>query len=99
MRKENDTIKITEDVRIPGTDVILDAGDRIKVLKENVALDDTIRDSIVMVLRFRGGPREAGDYLAEKIMNNLVEAFAISKFDSGLNNINSFLKGLRDGLV
>ena len=34
MRKENDTIEITEDVRIPGTDVILEAGDRIQVLQQ-----------------------------------------------------------------
>ena len=30
-----ETIKIKEDVRVPGTDIILEAGDKIKVLKEN----------------------------------------------------------------
>ena len=41
MRKEKDadTIKITKDVRIPGTDVILEAGDRIRVLKEEIYVD------------------------------------------------------------
>lgn len=34
MRKQNSMIKITEDVRVPGTDVILEAGDRIEVLTE-----------------------------------------------------------------
>lgn len=35
MRKQKnaDTIKITEDVRVPGTDVILEMGDKIRVLE------------------------------------------------------------------
>ena len=36
MRKgQKDIIEIKEDVRIPGTDVILEAGDQIKVLSED----------------------------------------------------------------
>lgn len=34
MKKQNSTIEITEDVRVPGTDVILEAGDKIEVLDE-----------------------------------------------------------------
>jgi len=30
--KDENVIKITEDVRIPGTDIILEAGDKITVL-------------------------------------------------------------------
>ena len=46
MRKENNTIEITEDVRIPGTDVILEAGDRIEVL------DSPLAESKVAVKKF-----------------------------------------------
>lgn len=37
MRKAQDTIKIKEDVRIPGTNIILEAGDKIEVLREGQA--------------------------------------------------------------
>lgn len=33
--EEKEVIEITEDVRVPGTDVILEAGDKIEILKEN----------------------------------------------------------------
>ena len=34
MRKENDAITIKDDVRVPGTDIILEKGDSIKIIKE-----------------------------------------------------------------
>ena len=39
-------IKITEDVRVPGTDVILEAGDRIEVLKEYTSENGTNYDQL-----------------------------------------------------
>jgi len=36
MRKESKSIEIKEEVRIPGTDIILEAGDKIEVLKEGL---------------------------------------------------------------
>jgi len=32
--KEDNTVEIKEEVRIPGTDIILEAGDKIEILKE-----------------------------------------------------------------
>jgi len=34
MRKQKETIEIKEDVKIPGTDLILEAGDKIQILTE-----------------------------------------------------------------
>ena len=34
MRTKNDIVEIKEDVRVPGTDVILEAGDKIEILGE-----------------------------------------------------------------
>lgn len=47
-KKNMKTIEIQEDVKISGTDIILEAGDRIEVLKEDVVQDwdDTLADYI-----------------------------------------------------
>lgn len=42
-------IEITKDVQIPGTDIMLEAGDKIEILKEDY-LDD--REGIVYTLNF-----------------------------------------------
>lgn len=34
MRKEENTIEITEDVRVPGTDIILEKGDVVKIVED-----------------------------------------------------------------
>ena len=77
-KKETKTeiIEITEDVRVPGTDVILEAGDKVEVLKESmwsvelvdaiIALRDSKGDSYVVdaIINTAGRKhRDASDFI------------------------------------
>lgn len=40
-KKKGEVLEILDDVRIPGTGIILEAGDKIEVLKDNIGGPDT----------------------------------------------------------
>ena len=48
-KNESSTIEITEDVRIPGTNVILEAGDKIQIMNE--AQDVSVEDAMSEVVQ------------------------------------------------
>jgi len=96
--KTKNVIEIKEDVRIPGTDVILEAGDQVEILKE-----DTVKDivrALAPIIKRMSWDSESdgeimGDALNEAVYDFLVEGNEEAEENWELGE-SPFFEGLRE---
>lgn len=96
MRKEQNTIKIKEDVRIPGTDIILEEGDRIEILKESRLLYSAIAE--VETLLYEITQKTAGNPVdtAFSFVSGIETFMETSEEEYGIDFANTFLEVLKN---